>query len=68
MKGLLVQSSYTADLIQFLSVLTGQDFYVREHREVFAEWHPRLSAGALAEAAALVGWRPGAPPAAGESV
>lgn len=58
MKGLRIASSYTADLIQFLSVLTGQAFYVREHREAFAAWRPRLSAAAvdaLTEAAEAVG-------------
>ena len=57
MKGLVVTSSYTADLIQFLSVLTGQEFYVREHRDAFTAWHPRLSAsadGALAEVLTLL--------------
>jgi hypothetical protein len=57
-KGLLVGSSYAMDLGNFLSVLTGQDFYVRQHREAFETWHPRLSAGAsaaLGEALALLG-------------
>ena len=57
MRGLRLGSSYTMDLLNFLSVLTGQEFYVREHRAAFEVWHPRLSAGsktALGEALALL--------------
>ena len=57
MRGLHLGVSYTMDLLNFLSVLTGQEFYVREHRTAFERWHPWLSNGAkaaLAEALALL--------------
>jgi hypothetical protein len=36
------------DLANFLSVLTGQEVYVREHRAAFERWAPRLGEGATA--------------------
>lgn len=49
-----IHSSYALDAACFMSVLTGDEFYVSAHRAAYELWSHRLSAGARAAVARAV--------------